>query len=289
MRNPLVSILSLVAATIACTGVSIASDTATDPPYGDNVGAGRVVEVNGIDLYFETYGDGPVLLLIHGNGDSIKGMSHQISHFSTRYRVLVVDSRGHGKSGLGTAHLTYEQMAEDYNALLEQLGLQSVRVLGWSDGGIIGLLLAMQHPEKIGRLAIMGASLRPDGAYDWAPAGVKRGLAYVEERIAKSDPSKPWHAIKQQLLLCLEQPNIPTFALADVQVPTLVMAGDRDIIRDDHTLEIFHALPKAQLCIFPGATHGIPVEDPQRFNQVVDTFFEKPFQLPDSEDGFRAF
>jgi len=255
-------------------------------PYGDNSEGGQFIQVNGIRLYCETYGKGPPLLLIHGNGASINAMRYQIECFSRRYHVIAADSRGHGKSELGTGRLTYEQMAEDLNQLLERLNLKPVHIVGWSDGGILGLLLAMEHPEKVGRLALMGASLRPDGAYDWAPEGVTRDLAHVESMISEGDVSKPWQAIRQQLLLCIEQPNIPTFRLRAVQAPTLVMAGDRDIIRDTHTLEIFHALPNAQLCIFPGATHGIPRENPAQFNKTVDFFLENPFRCPDSKNGF---
>ena len=255
-------------------------------PYGENEEAGQLIQVNGIRLYVETYGKGPSVLLIHGNGGSIIEMRYQIKHFSKQYKVIVADSRGHGKSALGTKRLTYEQMAEDYNRVLERLNLRSVHIVGWSDGGNIGLLLAMKHPDKVNKLAIMGAALRPDGAYDWAPHGTQRDLSIVESKISQGDTSKPWNAIRQQLIMLLEQPNIPTFSLKAVKAPTLVMAGDRDIIRDEHTLEIFHSLPNAQCCIFPGSTHAIPQEDPNLFNQIVETFLQNPFHCPESEDFF---
>ncbi len=102
-------------------------------PYGNNKGAATTEEVNGIKLYVETYGKGQPMLQIHGNGESIASMGHQIRFFSDRYRVIAADSRGHGKSEMGSGRLTYEQMAEDLNALLEKRGLKSVYVLGWSD------------------------------------------------------------------------------------------------------------------------------------------------------------
>jgi len=266
---------------------------ATGERYGENSEVGRFVQVNGIRLYYETYGSGPPLLLIHGNGGSIEAMRHQIEYFSKEYHVVVADSRGHGKSGLGAEPLTYVQMAEDLNLLLERLNLQSVYVLGWSDGGILGLLLAMKHPEKARKLAIMGANLRADGSYQWLSyEEIQRLQARIDSKISQGDQSKPWRRIKQHTLLVVEQPNIPAFQLEAVRAPTLVMAGDKDVIRDDHTLEIFHALPNAHLCIFPGATHMIPWEDPSAFNQTVESFFKTPFHRPDTKevilDGFKA-
>ncbi len=122
-------------------------------PYGDNAAAGAYASIHGIKLYYETYGTGQPMLQIHGNGLSISSMGHQIAFFSPHCKVIVADSRGHGKSEIGADRLTYEQMAEDLNALLEKLKTKPVNVLGWSDGGIIGLLLTIRHPDKVGKLA----------------------------------------------------------------------------------------------------------------------------------------
>jgi len=257
-------------------------------PYGNNRNASAIEEVNGIKLYVETYGNGPPMLQIHGNGESIASMAHQIQYFSNRYRVIAADSRGHGKSEMGTGRLTYEQMADDLNALLEKRGLKSVSVLGWSDGGILGLLLAIRHPDKVGRLAIMGANLNPAGAYEWALALVAAKDKQIDQMIAKGDTSQPWARLKQYFDLLGKQPNIPVALLKAIMVPTLVMAGDRDVIADVHTLEIFHNLPNSQLAIFPGATHMIPWQNPELFNRTVETFFTKPFTKPDTRDILSA-
>jgi pimeloyl-ACP methyl ester carboxylesterase len=115
-------------------------------PFGNNPATGQLVNLNGINLYFETYGAGEPLVLLHGNGDSIAGMATLIDHFSQQYRVIAVDSRGHGKSSPGQEPLTYDLMADDVAALLEHLGTGPVKLLGWSDGGNIGLILALRHP-----------------------------------------------------------------------------------------------------------------------------------------------
>jgi pimeloyl-ACP methyl ester carboxylesterase len=195
-----------------------------------------------------------------------------------------MDSRGQGKSELGTKAITYEVMTEDVNALLEHLKLDHVDVLGQSDGGIIGLLLTIRHPEKVGMLAVMGANLAPDAAYPWAVAGIVRVRNRIKGQLAGSSDPKPLQLQLQFLDLLGNQPHIPLADLRTIRVPTLVMAADRDVIRDEHTLSIFHAISKSQLAIFPGATHVIAEQDPARFNRTVLEFFDRPFAMPDTKD-----
>jgi len=252
--------------------------------YGSNPAAGNSFSFDGARFYYETYGRGTPLLLIHGNGESVESFKEQIGDFAKHHRVIAMDSRGQGKSELGTIPLTYEQMAEDTNALLDHLKLSQVEVLGWSDGGIIGLLLTIHHPEKVRMLAVMGANLQPDAAYPWAVDGIVRLRDRITSKLANSKDPQPLQLQLQLLDLLGNQPHIPLSDLANIQVPTLVMAADRDVIRDEHTLSMFHAIPKSQLAIFPGATHMIPEQDPTRFNETVLNFFDKPFAMPDSKD-----
>ena len=267
---------------------SHAADASATVPYGANPAAAHEFTFNGNRFYYEIYGNGEPLLLIHGNGASIDEFSNQIGEFAQHYQVIVMDSRGQGKSELGTQHLTYEQMADDSSALLDHLKLDHVKVMGWSDGGIIGLLLAIRHPDKTGMLAVMGANLSPEAAQQWALDGLVRFRKKLNEKLAaEAAAGKDTAPIKLQLQfidLLEHQPNIPAAELARIQVPVLVMAGDRDVIRNAHTLKMFDALPKAQLEIFHGATHMIPKQDPQRFNSTVLDFFGKPFAMPDTKD-----
>ena len=265
-------------------GIALAASGATGIPYGNNPAAGHTFSFKGARLYYEIYGQGDPLLLIHGNGDSIEGFRKQIGAFSRHHRVIAMDSRGQGKSELATTALTYEQMAEDSNALLDELALSRVRVLGWSDGGIIGLLLTIRHPDKVGMLAVMGANLQPEAAYPWAIDGIARVRERLEAKLAAGADPAPLQLQLQFLDLLGEQPHIPLADLGSITVPTLVMAADRDVIRDEHTLSMFHAIPKSQLAIFPGATHIIPQQDPVRFNRTVLEFFDRPFAMPDSKD-----
>jgi len=259
---------------------------AEDTPYGDNPEAGHFAKLNGIKMYYETYGSGDPLLLIHGNGQSIVDMQFQIAYFAHNYSVIVADSRGHGKSGLGTGRLTYVQMVDDYNALLEQLDVAGAYVVGWSDGGIQALLLAIRHPDKVRKMAIMGANLRPDqtAIEAWVPGLLQPLSDAIDEMIANQDTSEDWQHHRALLDLLMTQPNIPVESLRGINVPVLVIAGDKDIIRATHTLEIFDNLPKAQLAILPGQTHWAPVTDPDGFNQLVGKFFATPFTRPTSRE-----
>src|SRR4026208_1625671 len=117
--------------------------------YGSNPAAGRTFSHDGVKLYYEVYETGEPLLLVHGNGSSIGELKAQIDHFRKRYRVIAMDSRDHGKSGDSPDEITYEKMTDDLAALLDHLKTGPVNVLGWSDGGIEGLLLGIRHPAKV--------------------------------------------------------------------------------------------------------------------------------------------
>ena len=255
-------------------------------PYGDNPQAGHYVDVNGIALYFETYGNGKPLLLIHGNGQSIAALRFQIAHFAQSYQVIVADSRGHGKSGLGTDHLVYMQMMEDYNALLEHLNVSKANIIGWSDGGILSLLLAIHHPDKANKMAIMGANLRPDetAINSWTRELLEPFSKTVDEMIRNKDTTADWPLNRQLLDLLMTQPDIPVESLHQIEAPVLVMAGDKDIIRSAHTVEIFDNLPQAHLAILPGQTHWAPQTDPVGFNALVEKFFAAPYTRPESRE-----
>src|SRR5437588_2144726 len=113
-------------------------------------------------MYSETYCSGTPLLIIHGNGCSIADFAYQIPYFSSKYKVILADSRAQGKSVDYGDSLSYEMMADDISALMDTLHISSANIVGWSDGGIIALMLAMVHPEKVKKIAITGANLWPD-------------------------------------------------------------------------------------------------------------------------------
>lgn len=247
-----------------------------------NVGA--FAQINGINMYYEISGKGAPLLMIHGNGGSSASFKNQVDLFDDYFKVIVADSRGQGQTNNTSDSMTYELMAEDYKYLLDQLKIDSAYVLGWSDGGIIGLLLGRDYPQKVKMLAIMGANLQPDSTA--VPSSVIR---WLEQEISKTklDTTEAGLANLQLLQLLYFQPDIEVASLQEIQIPVLVMSGDRDIIKLKHTIKIFTSIAFAQLCIFPGSTHFIVEENPRLFNEAVLRFFKEPFSMPNSMDYFK--
>ncbi len=284
-RHTMRRILTTVGLSLLYCAAAFAGSTVMPAiPYGENPAAAHRFTHDGVQLYFEEYGQGEPILLLHGNGESIASFKAQIPVLARRHHVIALDSRGHGHSQLGPTALSYELMANDVNALLEHIHTSRVLVLGHSDGGILALLLGIHHPDKVSRLAVMGANVDPSGAHDWARDGIVRQREKVQAELAGGKGGDAARFQLQLLDLMGNQPHIPLRELAAIRAPTLVMAGDRDVIRDEHTLSIFHAIPKSQLAIFPGATHMIPQEDPERFNRTVLAFFDRPFTSPDTKD-----
>ncbi len=254
---------------------SIAQQKSTDIKYGDNPVAGKYLNTRGIKLYYEIYGSGDPILFIHGNGGSIEMFKYQLRYFSRFYKCIAVDSRAQGKSVDKKDSLSYEMMADDFNALLDNLHLDSVNVVGWSDGGINGLLLAINHPVKVKMLAITGANLRPDtSAVDSA------GINFVNELKEKLSKEKQNDETKNTMKLVhlLEaQPNIPVESLHKIKCPVLVIGGDHDVIKPEHTLEIYRNIPRAYLWILPRSGHGTPIRYKEEFNLKVLNFFSHPY------------
>lgn len=245
-------------------------------PYGANAAAGRTFTHDGVRLYFEIYGTGEPLLLVHGNGGSIVDLGAQIAHFRDRYTVIAMDSRDHGRSGDSPGRLTYEAMADDLAALLDHLKVGPAHVLGWSDGAIQALLLGIRHPAKVRKIAAMAANLNPseEAVRPEVVALIRSALAAIPA--AERETPAGRRQMKTMELL-LEEPKIQPKALEAIAAPTLVLAGDHDLIRDEHTVTIFHHIPNGQLAIFPNATHMVPFDDPALFNATVERFFRTPF------------
>lgn len=254
-------------------------------PYGNNPANGRFYEIRGIKMYAETYGSGAPLLIIHGNGGSIKDFSDQIPYFAKKYKVILADGRSHGKTKDAGDSLTYEMMTDDLDALLSAMGVDSANVIGWSDGGINGLLLAIRHPKKVKKLAITGANLWPDSTA--VVPGVVTLMKTMYDKITPEKNKNEANKVAYKLTrLMVEQPNITLEQLKTIQAPTLVIGGDHDVILEEHTMQIYKALPKAYLWILPNSGHATLLAYKNEFNAVVGKFLKEPYKTYTVEARF---
>jgi pimeloyl-ACP methyl ester carboxylesterase len=236
------------------------------------------VQVNGISLYYETYGSGPPVLVLHGATGFLETMHYFVTALSPTHTVIAVDSRAQGRSTDSAAPLSYALMADDMIKLMDSLGLKKADVVGWSDGGIIGLDMAMNHPDRVRRLVAIGANYDTAGV---APssgdftADVGRQVKPFYDRIAP-DPSHFRVMLAKIRVLITTQPHYTTQDLGRIRARTLIVAGEHDLILRKHTDALAAAIPGAQEVIVPGATHFGPLEQPGAYTNLVVTFLNAP-------------
>lgn len=246
--------------------------------YGNNAAAGKYYDIRGIKMYCEIYGSGRPLLLIHGNGGSIKAFDKTIPYFSKNYKVIAVDSRSQGKSTDEKDSLSFEMMADDFAALLDTLHTGPAWVIGWSDGGITALLLAIRHPGKVLKLAATGANITPDST------AFAEGLWQSEKHYYDTVRNKIWKSRQERnawklFLLDWNQPNITVDQLHTIKCPSLIICGDHDLISIEHTTLIYKNIPQAYMWVLPDSGHGTLRMHAEEFNKKVDDFFSTPFHV----------
>ncbi len=232
-----------------CVGVLVAPATGADDDSGD------WARVNGHWMYYLRVGAGTPVLLLHGGGDSgVGSFANQIEELvNAGHLVIAPDQVGQGRTPDVPGPLTYGGMTEDTAELLRQLRIDSTDVVGFSDGGIVGLILAARHPNLVRRLAVSGVNI--------SPSGLREGEldALRAEGDAESPGSEAESTTAKLRTLWLNAPtdeDIGESALRGIQQPVLIMAGDHDMVRLDHTLAIYDALPNARLFILPDTGHG---------------------------------
>ncbi len=227
------------------------------------------VQVGALDMAVVIEGAGPDVVLLHGGGDGADGMAALQTRLATTHRVTAPEQRGHGRTP-DPGSMSFAEMADDTIRLLDTLGISGADVVGWSDGGILALLIARERPDLVRRVVAIGASLAMDSEpaplspddIDWIrtvdPTTVEMPIA-VETR-------------RRLLAMWLEGPALSLDDLADVAPPVLVVAADRDMITLDHTVAMCRGLPAAQLAILPGSRHDVPRTDPDLVATVIERF-----------------
>lgn len=237
--------------------------------FGNNDRVGKYAPVNGVNLYYEEYGRGEPLLLLHGNSLSILSFCLQIPEFAKYYRVIAVDTRGQGKSTEDGKTYTYDLFAEDMKSFLDYLKLDRVNILGWSDGGNTGLIMAMKYPQKVKRLVTMGANIFIDST-----VFEKKTIDGISSQVRRSSADTSYKAKNSARLMTmlLTEPKYQFGELKTISCPVLVMAGENDAILIGHTKGIAENITKGTLLIAPKQSHFFPVENPVEFNKIILNF-----------------
>lgn len=224
-----------------------------------------------IKLYYEEKGCGKPLILLHGNGEDGTYFKHQMAYFSQYFRVITVDTRGHGKSPRGTAEFSIRQFAEDLRCFMDEMKIERAHILGFSDGGNIALVFAIRYPERVERLILNGANLDGRGVKLLVQLPIVIGYK-IASFFAKISPDAKKNA--EMLGLMVNDPNIRVEELMKVKARTLVIAGTKDMIREEHTRLIYGYLPDASLALIPG-DHFIADKNPEAFNHAVANFLQE--------------
>ncbi|AKH93570.1 oxidoreductase [Elizabethkingia anophelis FMS-007] len=237
--------------------------TAQKTVYGKNK-EGKYIDLKDAKIYYEEYGKGQPLILLHGNNGSISDFSKQIPFFAKHYRVIAVDTRGQGRStDLTQDAYSYEKFASDLYQVIKSLNLEQVDIIGWSDGGNTALIFNYEHPEMVNRIVTIGANMNP--------AGVKETLIELfKKQIIANDPKTNPRLVK----IMLNHPDIKSNQLSVITNPVLVVAGSDDVIKDEHTRLIHKLIRNSELAIIPNATHYIPFEQPEKLNELMLNFLK---------------
>lgn len=236
--------------------------------------ASGMAPVNDIKMYYAVYGSGAPILFLHGGLGNTEYWANQINDFARTNTVIVADSRGHGRSTRSAQEFGYELMASDVVALLDHLHVDKVAIVGWSDGAILGLDIAMKHPERVSSLYSFAANYNLDGLipdFDKTPTFaayiVQAGKDYARISPTPGDYDNFLSAISR---MWATQPNYPDRAIAAIRVPTTVSDGEHDeAIKQEHTKRIAALIPGSKLVILKGLSHFAMWQDPVRFDAAV--------------------
>jgi pimeloyl-ACP methyl ester carboxylesterase len=238
------------------------------------------VTINGVRTYYEVHGDdaGEPLALLHGGIATAESWAGQVGTLSERYRVFVPERRGHGHTP-DVGPITFDLMAADTAAFLREVVGGPAHLVGWSDGGNVGLVMALSDPDLVRSLVVIGSNFHHDGGmFSPEEAGLaadSEELAFFRNLYAAVSPDGPehWPVVFQKITrMWAEEPTLTVQDLARIQAPTLVMAGDDDIIQLSHTTAMYEALPHGQLAIVPATSHALPMEKPGEVNRLILEF-----------------
>ena len=274
--------LATIVLLIASTALAAAEErwlTLPEPAAMPKPNDSGYAAVNGIQMYYAVFGTGDPVLLIHGGLGHADIWASQVATLSKTHKVIVADSRGHGRSTRTDEPYGYDLMASDYLALLDYLKVDKTALVGWSDGGIIGIDIALHHPERLTRLFAQAANVTTDGV-DPGVLTNKTFAAYIDrcgrdyKRLSKT-PDQYDAFVAQISHMWESQPAWTKEQLAKITTPTAIVAGDHDeAIKRQHTEYMASVIPGAKLILLPNASHFAMLQAPDEYSQAVLDFID---------------
>lgn len=216
------------------------------------------IHVNDVDLFYEKTGSGQPFILTHGNGENHEIFDRIIDLLSKKFCVYAIDTRGHGNSSK-TNEYNYQDIADDFVEFIKQIGLVKPVFYGFSDGGIAGIIMASQHRDLLDKLIISGANTTPRGLkYKWL---LLIRIIYFFTR-------------NKKIKMIISQPNISDCELRKIKTPTLVLAGQKDMIKEKHTLNIAEQIQNSKLKIIEGENHGSYIIHSGKLFEIIKDFVD---------------
>jgi len=253
-----------------------------DITYGSN--SGKYITISDTKIYYEEYGSGAPLLLLHGGFGSIHDFQQVIPELANHFRVIAIDSPGHSRSEQADS-LSFELMTDFCSELMDLLRLDSVYIIGYSDGGITGLLLAAQRPDKVRRVLASGANIEMNGIKpevlqylnmvnpEFIEAYQKE---WLEDYQSKSPEKENWKKFVRDIIKMYSiNEIIDKETLSGMKAKVLLVFGDQDVIKLEHGLEMYHTIPGSRLCILPNTPHEVFSAKSGLINKIGIEFFKE--------------
>ena len=252
---------------------------------------GEYADIAGIKTWYDTAGEGDPLVLLHGGICTNDTWAAQMPAFAERFHVLAPERRGHGHTPDVDGPMNYSDMAADTIGFLETVVKQPANLVGFSDGGIIGLLVAIDRPDLVRKLVAVGANTNPGGMPPEVSEGIgsdpdSPALEMFRSLYAASSPDGPEHwpvVFGKFVAMIATQPDIKPDELARIKAPTLIVSGDDDMMTLEHTIALYRDVPGSELAVVPGTSHAVAFEKPDLLNRIVLDFLEKdpvPTMMP---------
>ncbi|MBH5399467.1 alpha/beta hydrolase [Bradyrhizobium sp. CNPSo 4010] len=281
LRNFFIALLITVSVTTAHAAQWLSLPPTPTLPKAAQSG---LAPVNGVKVWYAVFGRGQPVLLLHGGLANANYWGHQVRALQRHYQVIVMESRGHGRSSRNQEPYGYDLMASDVVALLDHLKIRKAAIVGWSDGAIIGLDVAMKHPERVSRLFAFAANSDPSGVADIASSEVFNAyIARAGEEYKRLSPTPTQYKsfVDEITKMWESQPKWTASDLAAIKVPTWIVDGDHDeAIKRENTEFMAANIPGAGLLIQPEVSHFSFLQDPEQFSQDVLRFLRRPDATP---------